>query len=45
MNKSEEIQKFVYSNQLFALYGGLLTKKQQEVMRLYYNFDYFIARN
>jgi hypothetical protein len=36
----EEIDKFIYTNELLALYGKLLTPKQFEVMRLYYNLDY-----
>lgn len=36
----EEINKFIYINELFALYGALLTDKQQEMMRLYYQFDF-----
>lgn len=36
----EDISKFIYINELFTTYGKLLTPKQQEVVRLYYQLDY-----
>lgn len=36
----EEIDKFIYTNELLERYGKLLTPKQQEVMRLYFNLDF-----
>jgi len=36
----EDIEKFLYINELFARYGKLLTAKQQEIMTLYFLFNY-----
>ncbi len=35
----EDIHQFLYTNELFAHYGSLLTHKQQEVMKLYYHYN------
>ena len=34
-----ELEKSIYINELFDLYGSLLTKKQQEIIELYYCDD------
>ena len=31
-----ELEKSIYINELYDLYGSLLTKKQQEIIELYY---------
>lgn len=35
----EDIQKFIYINDLLARYGELLTAKQLEMMKLYYHLN------
>lgn len=34
-----ELEKSIYINELYDLYGSLLTKKQQEIIELYYCDD------
>ena len=34
-----ELEKSIYINELYDLYGSLLTKKQQEIIELYYCED------
>mgnify|MGYP003556452185 CR=1 FL=1 len=34
-----ELEKSIYVNELYDLYGSLLTKKQQEMIELYYCED------
>lgn len=34
-----ELEKSIYVNELYDLYGSLLTKKQQEIIELYYCDD------
>ena len=34
-----DLEKSIYINELFDLYGSLLTKKQQEIIELYYCDD------
>ena len=34
-----ELEKSIYINELYDLYGSLLTKKQQEIIELYYCND------
>lgn len=34
-----ELEKNIYINELYDLYGSLLTKKQQEIIELYYCDD------
>ena len=34
-----DLEKSFYINELFDLYGSLLTKKQQEIIELYYCDD------
>ena len=34
-----ELEKSIYINELYELYGSLLTKKQQEIIELYYCDD------
>lgn len=35
----EELEKSIYINELFDLYGKLLTESQQEIINLYYRLD------
>ena len=35
----EEFNKFIYINELLVRYGGLLTAKQLEAMKLYYHLN------
>lgn len=37
------LEKTVYMNQLFELYGQLLTQKQAEMLALYYEEDYSLS--
>ncbi|MGI6644515.1 MAG: YlxM family DNA-binding protein [Bacilli bacterium] len=39
MQLEKNLERFVYLNRLFAMYGKLLTKRQQEVFKMYYQFD------
>lgn len=34
-----ELDEFTYISELFAIYGSLLTEKQQEIMENYFNFN------
>lgn len=35
----ENLQEFIYVNELLAIYGQLLTAKQQEIMKSYYEYN------
>lgn len=35
----EDFNKFIYINELLVRYGGLLTAKQLEAMKLYYHLN------
>jgi predicted DNA-binding protein YlxM (UPF0122 family) len=35
----KKVERVLYLNELFVLYGKLLTTRQQEVFKMYYNFD------
>ena len=38
-----DLEKSIYINELYDLYGSLLTKKQQEMIELYYCEDFSLS--